>query len=213
MADFPRHSPSDPNAISWDEAVGCAHPRQPSLLRFTLRHLLILVALISFAFALLVQVHGQAALVMIMAILVVVFHLLGTAVGSHLKSQANRPHDPNFDLTDSVSNSSPITANGIGTQRSVAEVPAIFCPWYSQNCGKIAWMPRLIVAAMLVGGIAGAVALTMSVGNRSSLPGLLVGTLSAAALSGWFTFVAASFVIIVRGGWRDAQSGYARPKH
>jgi hypothetical protein len=66
------------------------------------------------------------------------------------------------------------------------------------------WLPRIIVAGVILGGILGASLLGLTIGHRTTLAGVAVGGISSAVLGGWFAFVGGSFYGIFRHGLRDA---------
>jgi hypothetical protein len=169
------------------------------LFRFGLRQVFLFVAAVSFLLAALVSLNGFPVLALLLAALVVAFHVFGTALGSRLRDEANR-----FQACDAGS--------------SMPAQPPILkplpLPWYGRSNASFAWLPRLVAAAVFFGGALGAVLLTVTIGHRISSAGLVVGTISLAALSGWFAFLAGSFIAIVRGGLSEAvaeqDSGQAR---
>ena len=62
------------------------------------------------------------------------------------------------------------------------------------------------MAAALVGGLLGTVALSSALGGRVSPAGIVVGSLSVAVVAGWFAFVGYSFFGVFRHGLRDAMA-------
>jgi hypothetical protein len=58
----------------------------------------------------------------------------------------------------------------------------------------------------MFGGGVGAILLGGIMGDRSSLAGIIVGSLSLAVVAGWFAFVGYSFYGVFRHGLRDAMT-------
>jgi hypothetical protein len=83
-------------------------------------------------------------------------------------------------------------------------------PWHQRRSTPLPWLPRLIVVASVSGGIVGALLLSGIVGDRSSVAGIVVGSLSLAVVAGWFAFVGYSFVGVFRHGLRDAMTEESR---
>jgi hypothetical protein len=66
------------------------------------------------------------------------------------------------------------------------------------------WLPRIIVAGVIIGGILGACVLGATIGHRSTLAGVAVGSVSSGVVGGWIAFLGGSFYGIFRHGLRDA---------
>jgi len=175
-----------------------AVPPDLPLFRFGLRHLLLSVAGISTLLAALVSLDGIPALAVLLAALVVAFHVLSTALGSRLRRHANRHSAGETGGDDPAP---PGAAARIAPAHRVELKPC--CPWYGRT-NSFAWLPRVVAIAVLLGGFLGAFYLIATIGHRTSLAGLVVGAISVAALSGWFAFLGGSFVAIVRGGLSEA---------
>ena len=77
-------------------------------------------------------------------------------------------------------------------------------PWHARGGTSLPWLPRLILAGVMVGGILGASVLGLTIGHRTTFAGVVVGGLSSAVLGGWFAFLGGSFYGIFRHGLRDA---------
>jgi hypothetical protein len=171
-------------------AVDFPEPARP-VLRFGLRHVFWFVTAVSVLLATFASFpdgsYGSIALMM--AIFVVVLHLLSTAVGSHLRAEADkqtavfRPLDcSGLDPRCSMQTPSPLHTHGLALR----------------------WLPLLIVAGAVLGGCVGAVLLEATIGGRTTAVGVAIGALSAAVLGGWFAFLGGSFTAILRQGWREA---------
>ena len=77
-------------------------------------------------------------------------------------------------------------------------------PWHRRGSTALPWLPRLITAGGLAGGVAGAILLSATVGHRTSAAGIVVGSVSLAVVGGWFAFLFGNFYGIFRHGLRDA---------
>jgi hypothetical protein len=173
------------------------------LFRFGLRQLFLFVACISALFAALVSTHGVAAIVMLLAALVVTLHIFATALGSRLRTRADR--NQIFEAAERL----PIKSIASEAERS-AQVAAVRSgarsPWHSRGVTVLPWLRRLVLAAVACGGIAGATYLALTIGYRTSPAGIVVGSLSVAVLFGWFAFLFGSFYGVFRHGFRDAMA-------
>lgn len=170
------------------------------LLRFRLRHLLLFVAAVSVLLAGIVSLHGIPALALLLAALVVTFHVLGTALGSELRLRAGR--SGTYRIAPIVRSS--VTTLAADHATRCREMTQTQSPWYGRSGASFKWLPRLVAAAVFIGACVGGLFLTAAIGNRTSIAGLVVGTMSLAALSGWLAFLAGSFYGIVRHGLREA---------
>jgi len=170
------------------------------LFRFGLRQLLVFVSLMSLLMAAMAAMQAMTAIVLLMATLIVVFHLFSTALGSQLRGHAD--HARNHEGPPCV----PRTINGLMTthaQSAAARPPATRSPWH-QRCTPLPWLPRFVGAAFLIGGAVGGVLLSGTIGHRTSPAGIAVGSFSLAVIAGWLAFVSYSFYGVFRHGLRDA---------
>ncbi len=171
------------------------------LFRFGLRQLLLFFAAASTLFAALASSHGVTALVLLLATVVVATHVFATALGSRLRSRADREQD--FEAVDRL----PVASIASASER-LARVAAVRSqprsPWHARGATALPWLRRFVIAAIAMGGIAGAACLAATIGYRTSLAGVLVGGLSAAVLCGWITFLCGSFYGVFRHGFREA---------
>lgn len=179
--------------------------RQPSapLFRFHLRQMLAFVALASAVMAVLVSVSGPMAMSLVIAFTVIGLHLFSTALGSRLRLQASQvgrnvvPKD--VAETPTVQSSSLQEANRANSMASTA--PA---PWHRRGGTPLPWLPKLVVIGMLVGGIAGATLMALTLGPKRSAAAIAVSSLSLAVMGGWFGFLGGGFYAIVRHGVQHA---------
>ncbi len=173
------------------------------MFQFRLRQLFGFVALVSCLLTAFVLFGGITALVLLLGTLIVVAHLSATALGSRLRAHA-----------DSARACQAIEQNANESRFAVMERWARLAnvqfgrrsPWHGRGGTALPWVPRFVVAAVTLGGAAGALLLTETIGHRTSMTGVVVGAISFAVLSGWFAFLGSSFYGIVRHGLRDAAS-------
>lgn len=170
-------------------------PAELPLFRFRLRHLFLLVTAISVLLAAIVSLPGLPALALILGVLVVTFHVFGTALGNQLRVGADHRQARGMER----SGPSPVVL-----RPAISQPVAPAVPWYGRSGACSAGYPRVVAAAALVGGCVGMLFLAATIGDRTSLAGLLVGGMSLAVISGWFAFLATTFFTIVRHGFRDA---------
>jgi len=167
------------------------------LFHFGLRQLLWFIAGVSTLLAGIVSANGVSAIAFLMAALVLMAHLFSTALGSRLRSDADKSlvWDIDRSLRDNSS-----SAHGRGS----ADVSTRPSPWHGRGSTALPWLRPLIFGGVLIGGMAGAVFLSLTIGYRSSAAGIIVAAVSAAVLGGWLMFLGGSFYGIFRHGLRDA---------
>jgi Na+-transporting methylmalonyl-CoA/oxaloacetate decarboxylase gamma subunit len=183
-----------------DEPISTSKPAELPLFSFGLRQLFWFVAVASTLMTAIVSVQGLTAVALLLAALVVVVHVLSTAIGSRLRAHANReltsgPHDDAVDAARSAARSAVAAIQNSGRS-----------PWHGRGSTVLPWLPRLIVAGVFLGGIVGGIFLTATIGHRTSPASILVGSASSAVLGGWFAFLGGSFYGIFRHGVREALS-------
>jgi hypothetical protein len=167
--------------------------------RFGLRHLFWFVTAASVLLAIVAGFPGGGfgPLALLLAISIVMLHLLSTAVGSHLREEADREaaifrqsaeyaaHDSSSEAVSEVVSRSPLHTRG-------------------RPMGRL---PLWVAVGVVVGGLIGTAVLELTIGDRTTIVGIAVGAVSTAILGGWFAFLGGSFWAILRQGWRDAVSG------
>ncbi len=174
------------------------------LFRFRLRQLLAFVAFVSLLLAAVVSTQGITALALLLATLVVVLHVFGTALGTQLRSHADHS------LVNEDDPAGP-PIHHMGTSPEVPR-PQPRSPWHERRSTPLPWLPRLIVGAFVLGGVFGAVLLSLTIGHRTSPAGIVVGSFSLAVVAGWFAFVGYSFYGVFRHGLRDAMADERRDR-
>jgi hypothetical protein len=166
------------------------------LFRFGLRQLLVFVSMISLLMAAIATTSGLTALVLLLATLVVTFHVFSTALGTQLRWHANRMQGRRA--------SEPALSTPPPEPRTASPQPR--SPWHERRSTPLPWLPRLVGMAWLIGAIGGALLLGGTIGQRSSLAGIAVGSFSIGVVVAWFTFVGYSFYGVFRHGLRDAMA-------
>ena len=170
-----------------------SEPELP-ILRFSLKHLFWAVTGIAALLTVLVMAPaGMSSLALILAVMVVVLHVSGTAIGTRMSRHANERRaweaartEGEFAPNARVLAGSPSRSPLHGHDRPLRHL-------------------RLCIAAGAVfGGILGAAVLGATIGQRVTLAGVAVGAMSMAVLGAWMAFVGASSWAILRRGWRDA---------
>ena len=177
-------------------------PADVPLFRFGLRQLFAFVAAICALLAAMASSSGQAAMVLLLAVAVVVMHVFATALGTRLQSRTEqerlrqRAAQPKGDK--SISSASERFAK----IQAIRSAPR--SPWHGRGCTYLPWLPRLVISAMILGGLAGAILLGGTIGQHTSLEGIIVGAVSCAVLTGWIAFLCGNFYGVFRHGFREA---------
>jgi hypothetical protein len=171
---------------------------EPHLFRFRLRQLLAVVTLICLLLAAVVSSSGLAAAVLLLATLVVVFHIFSTALATQLRSHTDRAiaQRPSAHESDE-----PTAAASESLSDSMAR-----SPWHDRASTPLPWLPRLVTAASLCGGLLGALVLILTTDRPASPAGIALGSVSIAVVAGWFAFIGYSFFGVFRHGLRQASA-------
>jgi hypothetical protein len=175
----------------------------PQLFRFRLRQILAFVAFVSLLLAAIVSSSGLTAAVLILATLVIVFHVLSTSLATQLRSHTDRS------IAQRAAANEQVAVQAVSVERAIRANPPR-SPWHGRGSTPLPWLTRLIAAAMAVGGIAGAALLTLIIGRETSAAGIVVGSLSLAVVAGWIAFVGYSFVGVFRHGLKAASADERR---
>jgi hypothetical protein len=149
-----------------------------------------------------VSSNGLLGLVLIVATAVVAMHVFATALGTRLQSRTEKERFRQRGNTSPINESRTSAADQNAKLQAIRSAPR--SPWHGRGSTYLPWLPRLVVSAMIVGGVGGAVLLGGTVGHRTSPEGILVGSASFAVLGGWISFVCGNFYGVFRHGFRDA---------
>jgi hypothetical protein len=139
---------------------------------------------------------GLAAVALLLAVSVVVLHVLSTAIGTRLGEHANerRVWEANREPDDR-----PLGA----LSAPVSFEPQRRSPLHGRD-QPLRRMRVCLTTGAALGGLLGVVVLSVTIGDRTTAAGIVVGAASMAVVGGWIAFVAASAWSIFRQGWRDA---------
>lgn len=182
-------------------------PSEPQLpvFRFRLKHLFWCVTGTCLLLAALViagRTGDMKPLAILLAVLVVILHVAGTAIGLRMKQHADRRRawEKEVRFAGDTDEMPQLPAGALATT-SLRNRPRSPLHVHDRPLRQL----RLFVAAgAAVGGCLGVAALLVLIGNRTTVAGIVVGAVSTAVMGAWFAFVAANSWTIFRQGWRDA---------
>jgi hypothetical protein len=175
-------------------------PNEEPLFHFGLRQLFTFVAAICAVLAAVVSSPGLLGMVILIASTVVSMHIFATTIGHRLQSRTEKERRLKpAQLSDDWIELIPQRSAKLAAIRSAPR-----SPWHDRGTTYLPWLPRLVMAAITLGGISGALLLGGLIGNRTSLPGILVGSVSFAVLAGWISFLGGNFFGVFRHGFQDA---------
>jgi hypothetical protein len=172
------------------------------LFRFGLRQLLVFVAMLSTLLAVLVASHGLAAVVILFAATIVAMHVFATALGTRLQARTERDQIRQQSARADTNSLSQRASDHFAKLQLIRSAPR--SPWHGRGCTYLPWLPRLVIGAMIAGGLGGGILLSGTIGHRTSLEGIIVGAASFAILGGWISFLGGNFYGVFRHGFRDA---------
>jgi hypothetical protein len=175
-------------------------PRDAPLFHFGLRQLFWFVAIVCALLTVLSLTQGLTSAVLLLATLAVAAHLFATALGSRLRQRADTQQgwgQPRWRAT-----SAEVAAERSARLAAVRLAPR--SPWHNRGGTDLRWLPRLIVAASIVGGVAGVILLRFTAHQGTSFAGVVVGAFSLAVLCAWGAFLCGSFYGVFRHGFREA---------
>jgi hypothetical protein len=184
--------------------VATGEPQLPAF-RFGLKHLfwsftaasLLLAALVVAA-----QAGNMTPVAMLLGVLAVVLHVGGTAIGLRMRQHANERRAWEAARTfDGAPSDGPVVSSTGMLSLSSSSRPRSPLHIHDRPVRRL----RLCVAAgAIVGGCLGVAVLSLLVGGRTSVGGIVVGAVSMAVVGAWLAFVGTSSWSIFRQGWRDA---------
>lgn len=188
-----------------DPKPAAARPAVPSIsgepqlpvLRFGLRQFFWWITAACVLLAVLAAIpRGMSLLALVLAVSVVSLHVLSTAIGTRLREHANQRREWESGQNPGLPS--------VDTSHSTAMVePARRSPLHGHD-QPLRRMRICLTVGAVVGGLVGIAALSLLLGNRTTIAGIVVGAASTAVVGAWIAFVAASAWSIFRQGWRDA---------
>jgi hypothetical protein len=189
-------------SVTLTPEIGLSEPQLP-VLRFRLRHMFWCMTGTSVLLAALVlcaQADGVSPLALLLAVIAVLLHLGGTAIGIQLRSHANdrRAWEAGQHPGGAVDDRPRLT-----TAAPVSMPSGHRSPLHGHE-RLLRRLPLFVLAGAIIGACLGLVLLTITIGGRTTPAGMAVGAISTAVLGAWIAFVAASSWTIMRRGWRDA---------
>ncbi|MEM9660166.1 MAG: hypothetical protein AAF961_17515, partial [Planctomycetota bacterium] len=171
--------------------------REPHLFRFGLRQMFFFIAGASFFCALMVNTEGVWPMVIATTSAMVAAHVFGTLIGTRLRDSAADVHD--WKATASGCVDGPVRSR----QSLDAIRPALPPPTALASRRSRPQRDRWALAAGAgVGFGLGIVVISLTIGDRSTWAGVLLGAVSCSVLGGWFALLATSFGAIAREAWR-----------
>lgn len=169
------------------------------LFQFGLRQLMWFVAGVSLVLAAVTSIRGLSGMAVLLATIVVSVHVFATTVATRLRSRTNRMLAEN-----AASDGERSSINAARPECAVTlrfEAPS---PWQIRGGSTSRWIPRLIAAAIVLGGLGGIGFFACCAGGPHSPAGLALGAISFSVLGGWSAFLGGSFYAIFRNGLRQA---------
>lgn len=192
------------------EALTDRQPLPPSpptlpVLRFGLRQLFWTVTALSLLLAAIATSPNRTAtMLLLLAGVIVATHVTATAIGSRLRRHAQEARD--WELYYGLDGRSAVEKQEHSRDPGAAQSRPR-SPWHFRGSTALRWLPKLVIAGAVVGGVAGAALfLTDALGRSPSPAGIIVGAISLAVLGGWLAFLMGSFYAIVRHGVLDAMA-------
>ena len=160
-----------------------AEPQLP-ILRFSLRHLFWFVTLLCVMMAGVAAASdsGVTPLAMLLAALVVILHVSGTALGMRLRAHADERQAWEASRGDSQGPTRPRTLAANLMPRS---------PLHGHGL-PLRRLSLWVAAGAAIGGCAGVAVLAATIGHRTSAAGVAVGAVSTAVVGAWFAFLGAA---------------------
>jgi hypothetical protein len=172
------------------------------LFRFGLRQLFLFVAAFSVLLAALATSHGLTVVIILLSSAVVVMHVFATALGTKLQARTEQERFRQRAVQPKIIETNEAVSEQSAKLQAIRSAPR--SPWHGRGCTYLPWLPRLVVGAMLAGGLGGGILLGGTIGHRTSIEGIIVGAASFAVLGGWISFLGGNFYGVFRHGFREA---------
>ena len=172
------------------------------LFRFGLRQLFLFVAAFSILLAALAISHGLTVVMILLSVAVVVMHVFATALGTRLQARTEQERFRQRSVQPKIIETNESTSEQFAKLQAIRSGPR--SPWHGRGSTYLPWLPRLVIGAMVLGGLSGGIFLGGTIGHRTSLEGIIVGAASFAVLGGWISFLGGNFYGVFRHGFREA---------
>lgn len=185
-----------------------AVPPDEPLLQFSLQWFLLFVAGVSVFLAVVVSIPGNAKIIVTVGVLITLLHVVATIVGGRLRARSRKLVE--WRLAQGVPDPEESSSREPFSTRHEQHVPSE-SPLGSSNT-RLSWIPLLVFIGAVAGAAIGGMGLSATVGHRITMPGLILGSLSTAALGAWIAFLVSGFVGISRHAWREAVAGQQRDR-
>jgi hypothetical protein len=187
------------------EAATSTPPRpQPTLFRFGLRNMLLVVGALCVLFASMSAVGGMLSLAILLLALVVTAHVLSTFVGTRLRDGSTAASQ--WEAANGVREQEPYLA--VDSLRRVIHPHEAERSQHLQGRGLSVWWIIWVVA---VGGVAAAGVCTAVMIEllwpRIGVPAIVAGAVAAGVLAAWTVFLGLSFYLTSRRAWQEALDG------
>jgi hypothetical protein len=160
--------------------------------QFGLRTLLLTVTALSILFAVFAAVGPMWSAMLAMVFSLVGLHVAGNALGTRLRDDAPRL----------VEIDKPVGTEDPAPLQMAPEFPAATRLQEHASIDYHCWIAA--AAGALLGASIGGICVAGLVGERLTLPGLLLGITSSAMLGGLFCFLASSLFLVARTAWQEA---------
>jgi len=151
---------------------------------------------------------GITALVILLGVSIVAMHVAATLIGTRLQARSEQEQLRQRTAQTACDQPSNRASEDFVRLASIQRAPR--SPWHSRGSTYLPWLPRLVVGAMIFGGVGGTVLLSGLIGDRSSVEGIVVGAASFAILGGWISFICGNFYGVFRHGFREALADQQR---
>jgi hypothetical protein len=169
------------------------------------------ICLLLAAMAMLARTGTMSPLVLLMAVLVVALHIGGTTIGMRMRAHANERRA--WEAARNPATGGVLSHEGQAFASLVQVMPEAKprSPLYGHE-RPLGRLKQCVVAGAILGGVVGAVVLSLAIGSRTSPAGIAVGAVSTAIVGAWLAFVGANSWAIFRQGWIDAVEAAAPDK-
>lgn len=179
-------------------------PTEVPLVHFTIRQMLLFVAVASVMCMVLVSLEGRLAVIVGIGVVLVVGHVMSTVIGSRLRAGTDAVCEWKSSRGDDS-----LTPQVVDRIRPLSNRPSQL--QVRTTCSSLLWW--FVGAAMVGGAFLGGSALPWIAGPTVGWPGKLIGAISAAMVVGWGALIMAGICGIARRSWRvplDDSRGHRR---